>query len=364
MRKHWYILITLCLLFSTLPVSAQGGAGTKDFYIRDFGACINLPDFTIVSNPDEFNTLYDVPSLFSIKFAEYLIPLSNLPASSDAIYNAMITLLDTVNANNYQRIEFNHPEYTSAAVEFTLDGKRMFGMIYRNQDERLFFLFADKVEDFDMLAIGRAIFAADRQCTPLNLAPPVGLVPGTNWNVENGDTCISTIGATEVSFVSNMPHESSSCRVYTDPYILGTQANPVFIEANIRGENYQGVDRQHAKGSLQILPPYELNLDFTAECAIYYGGNYSWINFNIQGPPDGDNLTVFDIKPDQAHHLRLEIDPVTTQIRCFVDRRLIGTYTPSNAEELKSLPFFNQVTGYNPDSQQATFYVNTVRTSQ
>jgi hypothetical protein len=149
------------------------GPGTEDFPIRDFGACINLPDFTVVSNPDRFNTEYEVPGLFTIHFAEYLMPVASPPNNSDEIYGAMVALLETVNASDFSRIGFVHFQYVSAAVEFTLDGKRMFGMIYRNQDDRLFFLFADKVEGFDMLAIGRAIFAADRRCKALELAPAV-----------------------------------------------------------------------------------------------------------------------------------------------------------------------------------------------
>lgn len=157
----------LVLLLIGAPAAAQGGPGTADFPIRDFGACINLPDFTVESEPDAFNTVFDVPGLFAINFAEYLLPLDTIPASGDAIYGAMISLLDTVGAAGYARVPFEHPQYVSAVVEFTLDGRRLFGMIYRNHDDRLFFLFADKVADFDMLAIGRAIFAADAACTPL-----------------------------------------------------------------------------------------------------------------------------------------------------------------------------------------------------
>ncbi len=182
-----FLMAISVLPASVLPASAQGGPGTENFPIRNFGACINLPDFTIETEPDQYNTIFEVPGLFSINFAEYLLPLQSLPATSDDIYNAMIALLDTVQAGDYQRISFAHPEYVSAAVEFTLDGKRMFGMIYRNQNDRLFFLFADKVEGFDMLAIGRAIFAADNTCTRIDdgvnpapvvlVAEPV-LVPG------------------------------------------------------------------------------------------------------------------------------------------------------------------------------------------
>lgn len=169
MRKSLLMLIVAMLLFLVIPADAQGGPGTKDFPIRDFNACINLPDFAAANTPDAFNTVYDVPGLFSINFAEYLLPLEILPATGDDIYSAMINLLNTVNASAYMRVDFNHPEYVSAAVEFTLDGKRMFGMIYRNQDDKLFFLFADKVDGFDMLAIGRAIFAADGRCNPVTV---------------------------------------------------------------------------------------------------------------------------------------------------------------------------------------------------
>ncbi|MFC1960100.1 hypothetical protein ACFLYO_05280 [Chloroflexota bacterium] len=171
MRKRLFVILIGLLLISGLPTMAQGGPGTKDFAIRDFGACINLPDFTKTLQPDAYNTVYEVPGLFSINFAEYLMPLAAPPATSAEIYNAMIALLNTVSASDYTRIGFDHPEYVSAAVEFTLDGKRMFGMIYRNQNDKLFFLFADKVEGFDMLAIGRAIFAADGDCNPTG--PPV-----------------------------------------------------------------------------------------------------------------------------------------------------------------------------------------------
>jgi hypothetical protein len=179
------LIVAITLLISTFAgvAAAQGGPGTKDFAIRDFGACINLPDFANVTQPDEFNTLYTVPGLFEINFAEYLMPLASLPTNGDEIYGAMIALLDTVSASDYARISFDHPEYISAAVEFTLDGQRMFGMIYRNQNDKLFFLFADKVEGFDMLAIGRAIFAADRSCTPLNLAPGSGGAPAGGGEV-------------------------------------------------------------------------------------------------------------------------------------------------------------------------------------
>jgi pimeloyl-ACP methyl ester carboxylesterase len=184
------VALMLCvfgLAISFLPVSAQGGPGTKDFAIRDFGACINLPDFTEVTEPDEFNTLYTVPGLFSINFAEYLMPLTSLPADSNEIYNAMISLLNTVDASGYAQIDFDHPEYISAAVEFTLDDQRMFGMIYRNQSDKLFFLFADKVEGFDMLAIGRAIFAADDDCTALNPEQLAALASGTNIPLRFGE---------------------------------------------------------------------------------------------------------------------------------------------------------------------------------
>ncbi len=165
-RLRFFTLILLvAILFSALPLAAQGGPGTEDFPIRNFAACINLPDFTVTTQPDIFNTLYTVPGLFEINFAEYLLPLSSLPNSSGEIYNAMIALLNTVSAGEYVRVTFNHPQYISAAVEFTLDGRRMFGMIYRNQNDTVFFLFADKVAGFDMLAIGRAIFAADSSCT-------------------------------------------------------------------------------------------------------------------------------------------------------------------------------------------------------
>lgn len=187
MQKRWFVLALLLLLVSILPVSAQGGPGTEDFYIRDFGACVNLPDFTEVTEPDDFNTVYTVPGLFAINFAEYLLPLETLPGTTNEIYNAMIALLDTVSASGYVPVTFQHPEYVSAAVEFTLDGQRMFGMIYRNQDDRLFFLFADNVPGFDMLAIGRAIFAANRWCTPLNLPPIVPpteepAAPASQWD--------------------------------------------------------------------------------------------------------------------------------------------------------------------------------------
>lgn len=170
MRKLTLGLV-LAILIGAVPISAQGGPGTVDFPIRDFGACINLPDFTIETEPDPYNTVFEVPGLFSINFAEYLLPLEASPFSDDEIYGHMITLLDTVQASDYTRIDFIHPEYLSAAVEFTLDGRRMFGMIYRNQFDRLFFLFADKVEGFDMLAIGRAIFPADEQCNRSTASP-------------------------------------------------------------------------------------------------------------------------------------------------------------------------------------------------
>ena len=169
MRHRVYWLTAMLMLISAFPAAAQGGPGTKDFAIRDFAACINLPDFTVVTQPDAFNTVYEVPGLFSITFAEYLLPLDALPADSDELYAAMISLLDTVNAGEYVRLDFDHPQYLSAAVEFTLGGRRLLGMIYRNQHDRLFFLFADEVEGFDMLAIGRAIFAADRRCRPVPL---------------------------------------------------------------------------------------------------------------------------------------------------------------------------------------------------
>ncbi len=173
-----FILTSLLLLIlppAILPAAAQGGPGTTDFAIRDFGACINLPDFTQATEPDAFNTVFTVPGLFSINFAEYLLPLDSLPASGDTLYAAMIALLDTVHAGDYTRITFEHDTYLSAAVEFTLDEQRMFGMIYRSLDDRLFFLFADKVEGFDMLAIGRAIFPADGDCAAVEGAavPPV-----------------------------------------------------------------------------------------------------------------------------------------------------------------------------------------------
>jgi hypothetical protein len=183
-RSIALLVVAIMLLLSVIPAAAQGGPGTKDFLIRDFGACINLPDFTEVTEPDDFNTVYNVPGLFSINFAQYLMPVASLPASSDEIYGAMISLLDTVSASDYSRIAFTHPQYISAAVEFTLDGKRMFGMIYRNQDDTLFFLFADKVEGFDMLAIGRAIFAANRYCTPIEgLVNPNSLPRSGVWDV-------------------------------------------------------------------------------------------------------------------------------------------------------------------------------------
>ncbi len=168
-------LLLLILPPAILPAVAQGGPGTTDFAIRDFGACINLPDFTQATEPDAFNTVFTVPGLFSINFAEYLLPLDTLPDSGDTLYAAMIALLDTVHAGDYTRITFEHDTYLSAAVEFTLDEQRMFGMIYRSLDDRLFFLFADKVEGFDMLAIGRAIFPADGDCAAVEGAavPPV-----------------------------------------------------------------------------------------------------------------------------------------------------------------------------------------------
>ncbi len=177
-RLRLSLVIVATLLVGSLPVLAQGGPGTADFPIRDFGACINLPDFAVESAPDAYNTVFEVPGLFSINFAEYLLPLNSLPADGDSIYGAMISLLDTVDAGDYTRVSFEHPAYVSAAVEFTLDGARMFGMIYRNLDDRLFFLFADKVEGFDMLAIGRAIFPADDDCTPLSPdAAPTAALP-------------------------------------------------------------------------------------------------------------------------------------------------------------------------------------------
>lgn len=171
MRKTSIVLVAGLLALMPLAVGhttqAQGGPSTRDFAIRDFGACINLPDFTMVDEPDPYNTVYMVPGLFSINFAEYLMPLATLPASGDELYAAMIALLDTVQAGNYMRIPFEHPQYLSAAVAFSLDGRHMFGMIYRNQEDTLFFLFADEAPGFDMLAIGRAIFAADRRCRPI-----------------------------------------------------------------------------------------------------------------------------------------------------------------------------------------------------
>lgn len=167
MKRVLLLVILAILATSMTPAMAQGGPGTRDFYVRDFEMCINLPDFTVVSNPDVFNTEYDVPGLFTIHFAEYLMPLASLPSNGDEIYGAMVTLLDTVNASNYSRIGFDHYQYVSAAVEFSLDGRRQFGMIYRNQSDKIFFLFADKVDGFDMLAIGRAIFAARRNCRPV-----------------------------------------------------------------------------------------------------------------------------------------------------------------------------------------------------
>lgn len=175
------MLVTLvtALLIGTLPTAAQGGPGTEDFPIRDFGACINLPDFTIVTEPDAYNTVYTVPGLFAIHFAEYLLPLSTMPNSGNEIYSAMITLLNTVYARDYVRVNFTHPQYISAAVNFTLDGRRMFGMIYRNQNNNVFFLFADDVTGFDMLAIGRAIFAGDRRCRRITgiVNPEYGAAP-------------------------------------------------------------------------------------------------------------------------------------------------------------------------------------------
>jgi hypothetical protein len=193
MHKHVVVLTALVLLLSVLPAAAQGGPGTRDFAIRDFGACINLPDFTHVTQPDAFNTVYEVPGLFSINFAEYLLPLDSLPATSDELYGAMIRLLDTVNAGGYVRIGFDHPQYLSAAVEFTLDGRRMFGMIYRNQRDKLFFLFADEVEGFDMLAIGRAIYAADRRCNPVPMIstnfPPFCALPCSALSCQQAYLC-------------------------------------------------------------------------------------------------------------------------------------------------------------------------------
>ncbi len=175
-------LLIVMFLPAGIPAQAQGGPGTRDFAIRDFGACINLPDFTVADEPDPYNTVYEVPGLFSINFAEYLMPLETLPASGDELYAAMIALLDTVQAGDYVRVSFEHPQYLSAAVAFTLDERRMFGMIYRNQDDALFFLFADEAPGFDMLAIGRAIFAADRRCRPLDISLNSAQAPATTSN--------------------------------------------------------------------------------------------------------------------------------------------------------------------------------------
>ncbi|MFC1961134.1 hypothetical protein ACFLYO_10530 [Chloroflexota bacterium] len=179
MQKSLFVIMIFLLFVGAIPLAAQGGPGTQDFPIRDFDACINLPDFTVESDPDAYNTVFDVPGLFSINFAEFLMTLDKTPRSNDELYGVMLMLLDTVGASDYERRLFDHSDYYSAAAEFTLDGERMFGMIYLNQYGRPFFLFADKAEGFDMLAIGRAIFPARRtsyamrqECVPLYTRPP------------------------------------------------------------------------------------------------------------------------------------------------------------------------------------------------
>jgi hypothetical protein len=196
MRKYISVLLIFASFLGVVPLVAQGEPGTRDFPIRDFDACINLPNFTNVYEPDAYNTVFEVPGLFSINFAEYLMPLGRTPKNNDELYGSMLVLLNTVGASDYERVLFDHLDYRSAAAEFTLDGQRMFGMIYLNQYNRPFFLFADKVEGFDMLAIGRAIFPArstnyamSQECVPLNVSIPRPAVVG-GWGVCGScDTC-------------------------------------------------------------------------------------------------------------------------------------------------------------------------------
>lgn len=46
MRRFLAFTLIIIALILPLTAAAQGGPGTRDFPIRDFGACINLPDFT------------------------------------------------------------------------------------------------------------------------------------------------------------------------------------------------------------------------------------------------------------------------------------------------------------------------------
>lgn len=78
--------------------------------------------------------------------------------------------------------------------------------------------------------------------------------------------------------------------------------------------------------------------------------------------PNGENETYQTIEaiPNQWYNMRLEMDPDSGTLRCYVNDKVIGSHKPENVDFLKTQMFNRHITGFWSSESSSTFTADDV----
>lgn len=196
--------------------------------------------------------------------------------------------------------------------------------------------------------------AAAETCFDFNDSSDEGKRPGSPWN----DTLISDQAKT---IVEQRDHA----------LMLSIQSSPEAVfEGLYLPLKLNEIDS--LEGKLKLSENIE-SANGTVGMGMDFGSG--WLHFDVRSHEGGDGATIgcitsdgfgsraVSVPYDSWRTLRLEIDPDTAAISCFVNNMLVGRYVPSPAdlEKFKQTTLYFQLYSWSADGGLVTGYIDDVK---
>ncbi len=119
-------------------------------------------------------------------------------------------------------------------------------------------------------------------------------------------------------------------------------------------------------GVVQFVSPISDDSFWIAQCGIFRVPADNWLVAGLNVDPyEGEGTNKHyeggSLDAGQWYKFRIELDPFTTEVKCYLNDALIASHVPQQAEAIRAKGIFRELVGYWEENTETTYYFDDVR---